>query len=396
MTRIIGIDLGTTNSAIAVADEATAAHAVPITQVVGPGEIAERADPAVVPAAAERARGPARAAPAAVVGAAALRGRHVRARARRRAAPPAGVVGQVVAVQPVDRSHRAGAAVPRRAARARAGDGGRRAGVAGQRERALPRAPARGVGRRPPRRARRRAGGAGHRAGVVRSGRARADRGRRARGRVRQDHAARGAAGRVLRVPRGARRRLAQGARARRRRARVRRRRRHHRLLADRGRATRRARSRSSGSRSAITSCSAATTWISRSPRSWPSSSPTPARRSTRCRQRALVHACRRAKEQLLGDQPPKAVPISILGRGSKLIGGTIKAEVTREQAEADAGRRVLPDRRPPTRARRAAGRPACARWACPTPTIPRSPATSPSSSPGSGGCRPRCCSTAA
>ncbi len=51
--------------------------------------------------------------------------------------------------------------------------------------------------------------------------------------------------------------------------------------------------------------------------------------------QRALVHAARRAKEQLLGDKPPTSVPISILGRGSKLIGGTMKAEVTREQAEA-------------------------------------------------------------
>jgi hypothetical protein len=51
--------------------------------------------------------------------------------------------------------------------------------------------------------------------------------------------------------------------------------------------------------------------------------------------QRALVHACRRAKEQLLGDKPPKSVPVSILGRGSKLIGGTIKAEVTRDQAES-------------------------------------------------------------
>jgi molecular chaperone DnaK (HSP70) len=51
--------------------------------------------------------------------------------------------------------------------------------------------------------------------------------------------------------------------------------------------------------------------------------------------QRALVHACRRAKESLLGAAPPASVPISILGRGSKLIGGTLKAEVTREQAEA-------------------------------------------------------------
>ncbi|HEX4421967.1 MAG TPA: Hsp70 family protein [Kofleriaceae bacterium] len=54
--------------------------------------------------------------------------------------------------------------------------------------------------------------------------------------------------------------------------------------------------------------------------------------------QRALVHACRRAKEQLLGSTEsgaPASVPVAILGRGSKLIGGTIKAEVTRAQAEA-------------------------------------------------------------
>jgi molecular chaperone DnaK (HSP70) len=51
--------------------------------------------------------------------------------------------------------------------------------------------------------------------------------------------------------------------------------------------------------------------------------------------QRGLVHACRRAKEQLLGTEPPESVPIAILGRGSKLIGGTLKAEVTREQALA-------------------------------------------------------------
>jgi molecular chaperone DnaK (HSP70) len=51
--------------------------------------------------------------------------------------------------------------------------------------------------------------------------------------------------------------------------------------------------------------------------------------------QRALVHACRRAKEQLLSEDAPKSVPVAILGRGSKLIGGTIKAEVKRETAEA-------------------------------------------------------------
>ncbi len=51
--------------------------------------------------------------------------------------------------------------------------------------------------------------------------------------------------------------------------------------------------------------------------------------------QRGLVQACRRAKEQLLSDKPPKSVPVSILSRGSKLIGGTIKAEITRDAAEA-------------------------------------------------------------
>jgi len=50
--------------------------------------------------------------------------------------------------------------------------------------------------------------------------------------------------------------------------------------------------------------------------------------------QRAFVYACRRAKEQLLSDEPPASVPVAVLGRGSKLIGGTLKAEVTREQAE--------------------------------------------------------------
>ncbi len=50
---------------------------------------------------------------------------------------------------------------------------------------------------------------------------------------------------------------------------------------------------------------------------------------------RALVHACRRAKEQLLAADPPERVPISILGRGSKLIGGTIRTEILREDVES-------------------------------------------------------------
>jgi hypothetical protein len=50
---------------------------------------------------------------------------------------------------------------------------------------------------------------------------------------------------------------------------------------------------------------------------------------------RGLVHACRRAKEVLLGDDPPASVPITVLGAGSKLIGGTVKSELLREEVQA-------------------------------------------------------------
>jgi molecular chaperone DnaK (HSP70) len=51
--------------------------------------------------------------------------------------------------------------------------------------------------------------------------------------------------------------------------------------------------------------------------------------------QRALVHACRRAKEKLLGDGAPASEPIALLGKGSRLIGGTIRTELARADAEA-------------------------------------------------------------
>ncbi len=50
---------------------------------------------------------------------------------------------------------------------------------------------------------------------------------------------------------------------------------------------------------------------------------------------RALVHASRRAKEQLLSDDPPDEVPITVLGRSSKLIGGALRSELRREEVEA-------------------------------------------------------------
>ncbi len=53
----------------------------------------------------------------------------------------------------------------------------------------------------------------------------------------------------------------------------------------------------------------------------------------------ALTFACRQAKEQMFSDAALKKTPLVIPGRGSSLIGGTIKAELSREEVA-----RVLTD----------------------------------------------------
>ncbi len=50
---------------------------------------------------------------------------------------------------------------------------------------------------------------------------------------------------------------------------------------------------------------------------------------------RGLWHSCQAAKERLLGDSTLESVPVVILGRGSSLIGGTIRTELTRREAES-------------------------------------------------------------
>ncbi len=45
----------------------------------------------------------------------------------------------------------------------------------------------------------------------------------------------------------------------------------------------------------------------------------------------ALTYACRNAKEDLFSHPDKKASPVAVLGRGSKVIGGSIKTELTRE-----------------------------------------------------------------
>ncbi len=47
---------------------------------------------------------------------------------------------------------------------------------------------------------------------------------------------------------------------------------------------------------------------------------------------RALTYACRSAKETLLGDSDADTVPLVVPSRGSKLVGGSIRTELTREE----------------------------------------------------------------
>jgi hypothetical protein len=47
----------------------------------------------------------------------------------------------------------------------------------------------------------------------------------------------------------------------------------------------------------------------------------------------SLWHACRSAKESLLSDEGPERHPVSVLGRGRKLVGGTVSIELERQEA---------------------------------------------------------------
>ncbi len=60
---------------------------------------------------------------------------------------------------------------------------------------------------------------------------------------------------------------------------------------------------------------------------------------------RALTYACRSAKERLLGDDGDgrDAEPIVVPSRGSKLIGGSIRTELTRDEVTRHHRRRLLP-----------------------------------------------------
>jgi hypothetical protein len=67
----------------------------------------------------------------------------------------------------------------------------------------------------------------------------------------------------------------------------------------------------------------------------------------------SLWHSCRKAKESLLATQGSEKETISVLGRGSKLVGGTVSIEVQRAEAQQllvdgffpECDRESLPDR---------------------------------------------------
>ncbi|HLL53695.1 MAG TPA: molecular chaperone DnaK, partial [Myxococcaceae bacterium] len=71
-----------------------------------------------------------------------------------------------------------------------------------------------------------------------------------------------------------------------------------------------------------------------------------------------LIQATRAAKENLLGDTPPERHGISLVAEGSRLLGGSLSAELTRADAEAlvlDGFFPITPPGEPPRRAARMA-----------------------------------------
>jgi hypothetical protein len=75
-----------------------------------------------------------------------------------------------------------------------------------------------------------------------------------------------------------------------------------------------------------------------------------------RWQQASLVHACRAAKEQLLSNGDLAATPIAVAARGSALLGGTLRTELTRDEVTRTLVDGFFPavpaEARPTTRAR--------------------------------------------
>ena len=69
-----------------------------------------------------------------------------------------------------------------------------------------------------------------------------------------------------------------------------------------------------------------------------------------------LVLACRAAKERLLGDDPPDEVPVTVLGKSASLLGGSLTARLTRDEASRLVLDGFFPDAARDARPQRARG----------------------------------------
>ena len=94
-----------------------------------------------------------------------------------------------------------------------------------------------------------------------------------------------------------------------------------------------------------------------------------------------LTYACRNAKEQLFANAKLASAPVTVLGKGRSVVGGTIKYDLPRARGREGSRRWLLPG----VPARRGAGRRppprACRNSACRTSPTPASRGTSRSSS---------------
>ena len=371
----IGVDLGTTNSVLAFSElEGDAALA---GAADSPGRRAldrgRAPGPAVLPLPGDRPGDERQRLRPALGAVAIVCGRRVRLPAVGPGAGTHALGAQVLAVPQPRRPPPADPALER------SRGGGQ--DLAGRGLAALPRAPAGSLERGPPGGPVRRAAGRPDGAGVVRRRGPRAHPGGGPGGRLSQGvDAARGAPGGALLLARRHGRGLAPGARRGRRAAGLRRRWRHHRLLPDPG-------GRGGGRAD---------------PRAGRGRQPHPGgRRQHGPRAGAPRHAgvrraghldrrlavgrpvalVPRAKEAMLAEGGPATHPVTIPGRGSKLIGGAISVELSRDDVH-----RILVDgffpRLPPRRRAGAAARLRVSRRSgCRSSPTPPSPATWPISS---------------
>ena len=90
-----------------------------------------------------------------------------------------------------------------------------------------------------------------------------------------------------------------------------------------------------------------------------------------------LWHQCRFAKEHLFQSPKTKSRPITLLGKGTKLVGGTIKTELAREDLDQVLIEGFFPES-PAANCLRGNGASGFRNWGCPTRPIRPSPGTLP------------------